>query len=134
MQGLSNDYYHISASLAVQIIDAAQAGDEAAGDVVRFSGEELGWLAVSVTRQIGMENDEVEVIQSWSIFKAGELIDKPMRKILLNHVPGAKIRKLACLPVIGPVVLGMQIAGMDGYSVRPAMIQSLVEVIGELVV
>jgi N-acetylglucosamine kinase-like BadF-type ATPase len=131
MHGLSKDHYHFSPYVAVRIFEAARAGDAAAREVIRFSGEELGWLAVSVIRQIGMENSEVEVVQSGSVFNGGELIDEPMRRILLQHVPGAKIKRLDCLPVIGPVILGMMTAGVDGYAVRVNMVNSAKELIKE---
>ena len=131
MQGLSNNFYHLGPFIAIQIFEAARAGDAAAMEVIHFSGEELGWLVVSVVRQIGMENDEVEVVQSGSVFNGGELLTQPMRKIILEHVPGAKISPLQCLPVIGPVVLGMLTASVDGYQVRGRIIQTSREVTRE---
>ena len=131
MQGLSNEFYHLGPFIAIKIFEAAREGDAAALEVIRFSGEELGWLVVSVVRQIGMEHDEVEIVQSGSVFDGGELIDAPMRRIILEHVPGAKITRLECLPVIGPVILGMLAAGVDGYQVRPQIQQTSRELIRE---
>jgi N-acetylglucosamine kinase-like BadF-type ATPase len=71
MDGLSNGQYHLSSFLAMQVISAARNGDVAACEVMQWAGEELGWLAVAVARQIEMENDEVEIIQSGSVFEAG---------------------------------------------------------------
>ena len=129
MQGLSNNFYHLGPFIAVKIFEAAREGDAAALEVIRFSGEELGWLAVSVVRQIAMQNDEVEIVQSGSVFNGGGLIDAPMRKIILEHVPGAKISRLEYVPVIGPVILGMLAAGVDGYQLRPQIQQTSRELI-----
>lgn len=63
MEGISNGYYHFSSSLAVDVINAARSGDEAACDIMRWSGAELGWLAVSVARQIEMENEDHEILR-----------------------------------------------------------------------
>ena len=52
MEGLSNEQYHLYPYLAVEIVKAAKEGDPAAFEVVRWSGEELGWLAIAVARQI----------------------------------------------------------------------------------
>jgi N-acetylglucosamine kinase-like BadF-type ATPase len=131
MQGLSNDQYHIAPSIAVKIFEAARAGDAAAIEVLRFSGEELGWLAVSVIRQIGMEKSEVEVVQSGSVFYGGELICKPMGKIILKNVPKAQLIRLNSLPVIGPLILGMLVAGMDGYSVRSKLLITIKALIND---
>lgn len=129
MEGLSNNYYHLFPYLAIQIVEAARTGDPAALDVVRWSGEELGWLAVSVARQIGMEKEEVEIVQSGSVFDAGEIIAEPMRKLVLQHCPRAKLVRLEGPPVVGPVILGMEQAGFDGYAVRNHIIRTAKEVI-----
>lgn len=129
MEGLSNDQYHLFPFIAIKVIQAARNGDAAAQDVVHWAGEELGWLAVAVARQIGMENEEVEVIQSGSIFEAGDIITNPMRDIVLTHCPKAKLKRLDGAPVVGAVILGMEAAGFDGYKVRDEMVKTAKEII-----
>lgn len=124
MEGLSNSYYHLYPFMAVEIMTAAREGDHAALEVIRWSGEELGWLAISVARQIEMENDEVEIVQSGSVFQAGELITQPMKKIILQHVPKAKLLRLDGPPVVGPLMLGFQMAEIDPYPMRKKLIES----------
>jgi N-acetylglucosamine kinase-like BadF-type ATPase len=124
MEGLSNEQYHLFPYIAIKVFEVARAGDEAALEVVHWAGQELGWLAVSVARQIGMENDEVEIVQSGSVFDGGELLTKPMRRVIFQHVPQARITRLDGPPVVGPVLLGMQVAGVDGYPVRQTLIQT----------
>ena len=129
MVGLSSDYYHLFSFIAVEVIKAAQSGDTAACDVIDWAGEELGWLAVSVARQIEMENEEVEIIQSGSIFEVGELITNPMRDIVLKHCPKAKLIRLDGSPVVGAVILGMEQAHFDGYAVRSEIVRTAREII-----
>jgi N-acetylglucosamine kinase-like BadF-type ATPase len=124
MEGLSNEQYHLFPYLAVEIMNAAREGDQAAREVIRWSGEELGWLAVSVARQIEMENDEVEIVQSGSVFNAGELIMSPMHNIIKQYVPKAKMIRLEGPPVVGPLMLGMQMAGIDPYPMREKLIET----------
>lgn len=129
MEGVSNNQYHLFPFLAVKVIEAARAGDQAAHDIVEWAGEELGWLAVSVARQIGMQDDEVEVIQSGSVFEAGELITDPMRYIILKHCPRAKVIRLDGPPVVGAVILGMEQTGFDGYAVRENIVRTAKELV-----
>jgi N-acetylglucosamine kinase-like BadF-type ATPase len=129
MEGLSNDQYHLFPFIAVEVIEAARAGDAAAMEIVRWAGEELGWLAVSVARQIGMENDEVEVIQSGSVFDAGEILTDPMRKVVMKHCPGAILKRLEGPPVVGAVILGMEQARFDGYAVRDEIVRTAKELV-----
>ena len=129
MEGLSNHHYHLFPALAIQIVAAARAGDQAALEVIRWSGEELGWLAVSVARQIEMENDEVEIVQSGSVFEAGEIITGPMRELILRHCPRARLIRLDGPPVVGPVILGMEQAGCDGYVIREKIVRTAKELV-----
>jgi N-acetylglucosamine kinase-like BadF-type ATPase len=129
MEGLSNHQYHLFPGLAVQIVNAAREGDQAALDVIRWSGEELGWLAVSVARQIEMEEDDVEIVQSGSIFEAGEILVGPMRDVVLQYCPRARLIRLDGPPVVGPLILAMEQAGFDGYRVRETMIRTAKELV-----
>ncbi len=129
MEGLSSEQYHIFPYIAVEVIKAAQNGDAAACDVMRWAGEELGWLAVSVARQIEMENDEVEIVQAGSVFDAGEIITNPMRDVVLKHCPKAQLKRLDGAPVVGAVILGMEAAGFDGYPIRAEIIRTSKEII-----
>lgn len=130
MEGLSNGRYHLFPLLAVEVIHAARAGDLAAREVMQWAGEELGWLAISVARQIEMENEEIEVVQSGTIFEAGELITRPMQHIVLKHLPKAKLSRLEGPPVVGPLMLGMQMGGIDPYPLRKKLIESAKRLVG----
>lgn len=129
MEGLSNGKYHLFSHLAIEVINAARNGDTAAREVIQWAGEELGWLAISAARQIEMENEEVEIIQSGSVFEAGELIMKPMRDLVLKHCPKAKLIRLDGPPVVGAVVLGMEQVNFDGYAVRDNMVRTAKEIV-----
>jgi len=127
MEGLSSERYQLPTAAAAQVSEAARAGDGAAEEVMRWAGEELGWLAVSVARQIEMENEEVEIIQSGSVFEAGQVITGPMAEIVLRHCPRAKLIRLHGPPVVGAVLLGMEQADFDGYAVRELMSRTAIE-------
>lgn len=129
MEGLSTSRYHLLPHLAVRVIEAAREGDPAACDVMDWAGRELGWLAVAVARQIGMQDEEVEVIQSGSVFEAGDLLAKPMRELVLEHCPRARLIRLDGPPVVGAVILGMERASFDGYAIRDQMIRTAKELV-----
>ncbi len=129
VEGFSNDYWHLAPFLAMEVIRAAREGDTAAQEIIHWAGEELGWLAVSVARQIGMDKEEVEIVQSGSLFEAGEILTGPMRNVVLAHCPHAKLIRLDGPPVVGAVLLGMEQAGFDGYAVRDEMIRTAKEIV-----
>jgi len=113
----------------MKLVEAARAGDDAANDVICWAAEELGWLAVSVARQIEMENDDVEIIQSGSVFEAGEILTRPMRDLVLQHCPKAKMIRLDGPPAVGAVILGMEQIDFDGYAVRDNMVRTAKEIV-----
>jgi N-acetylglucosamine kinase-like BadF-type ATPase len=129
MEGLSMGQYHLFPFIAVEVINTARAGDSAAMEVMHWAGEELGWLAISVARQIEMEHEEVEIVQSGTVFEAGELITQPMQITVLKHLPKAKLTRLDGPPVVGPLMLGMQVAGIDPYPMRKKLIASAKELV-----
>lgn len=124
LEGLSNGYYHLYPAIAIKIFEAARAGDEAARRVIHFSGEELGHLAVAIIRQLNFENEEVEVVQSGSVFEGGAMLTDPMRAVILAAAPKAKIIRLDAPPVVGSLLLGMEAAGFDGYPMREKIVLS----------
>ena len=130
MEGLSSEHYQLPTSLATQVTRASADGDAAAREVIHWAGEELGWLAVAVARQIEMADEAVEIIQSGSVFEAGKVITEPMEGIVLKHCPRAKLIRLAGPPVAGAVMLGMEQASFDGYAVRDRMIRTAKTIVG----
>lgn len=129
MEGFSSDDFHLSPYLAVEVIRAANEGDAAAREILKWAGEELGWLAVSVTRQLEMEYEQVEIIQSGSVFEAGESIMNPMRDVVIKHCPKAKLIRLDGPPVVGAVILGMEQARFDGYAVRDNIVRTAKDIV-----
>jgi N-acetylglucosamine kinase-like BadF-type ATPase len=129
MEGLSVGKYHLHPSLAVDVFGAAREGDRAAGEVIHWAGEELGWLVVAVARQIGMAGEYFEVVQSGSVFQAGDLISLPMRQVILQHCPKARLVRLDGPPVVGAVLLAMEQAGLNGHSVRARLTETAKELL-----
>ena len=130
MEGLSFDRYHLRGELAVAVFRAADAGDAVAADIIRWAGEELGWLAVAVIRQLDLQDEAVEVVQSGSIFDGGPPLSEAMAEVVLRHAPHARFVRLRTLPVVGATLLGLLVAGQDAYAVREAIIATLPTVIG----
>jgi hypothetical protein len=52
-----------------------------------------------------------------------------MCKLILSHCPRAKLVRLDGPPVVGPVILGMEQAGFDGYAIREKIVSSAKEIV-----
>jgi hypothetical protein len=57
------------------------------------------------------------------------MIAGPMRDVVLQHCPKAKLIRLDGPPVVGAVILGMEQAGFDGYEVRKTIVQTAKQII-----
>jgi hypothetical protein len=63
------------------------------------------------------------------MFEGGALLTDPMRQTIHTEAPGARLVRLAAPPVVGAVVLGMQVAGLDAPSRRERLIQSTTDLL-----
>jgi hypothetical protein len=52
-----------------------------------------------------------------------------MCNIIKKHLPRAKLIRLDGPPVVGPLMLGMQMAGMDPYPMRENLIATAKELV-----
>ena len=129
MEGLSFDRYHLRGELAIEVFRAAEAGDDVAAGIVHWAGEELGWLAVAVIRQLDLQDEAVEVVQSGSIFDGGPRLTGAMAAVVLHHAPRARLVRLRTLPVVGATLLGLLAAGQETYAVRDSLIDTLPSVL-----
>ncbi len=130
MEGLTFGRYRLRGELAIEVFRAADAGDAVAAEVIRWAGEELGWLAVAVIRQLDLQDEAVEVVQSGSIFDGGPRLSEAMAAVVLRHAPRARLIRLRTLPVVGATLLGLSVAGQDAYAVRETLIATLPTVMG----
>jgi hypothetical protein len=71
----------------------------------------------------------VEIVQSGSVFLAGDILTNPMQDLILEHCPKAKLIPLDGPPVVGAVILGMEQTGFDGYAVRENIIRTAKELV-----
>jgi N-acetylglucosamine kinase-like BadF-type ATPase len=133
LEGLTTSRIEIDASAAPLIFEAAEMGDEVARNLIISAGQELGDLVNGVIRQLKFQDLEFEVIKTGSTFNGSPLLTESMATVIHSLAPKAIIKRLEAPPVTGGVLLGMEIAGEDFRTVRPALIDStrrLFETIG----
>ncbi len=124
LEGLMSDKYHLEASAAPLVFQAAEDGDEVAQNLIEWAGTELGELANAVTRQLSFQSLEFEVVLLGSMFSGGERLVEPMRRKVQSFAPGARLVRLHHPPVVGAVLLGME-AG--GWAITPRIRETLFE-------
>ncbi|MBN2257367.1 MAG: hypothetical protein JW704_06045 [Anaerolineaceae bacterium] len=111
VEGLCTYRYFVEPSFAPRIFKLAEEGDEVAGDLIRWAGEQLGSLALGVIHQLKIAHQAFEVILVGRMFDGGRRLIDPLRRVVLAVAPRAKFVRLEAPPVVGGVLLGMKKAG-----------------------
>lgn len=125
LEGIVMERYHINGSAAPLVFQAAREGDAPACAVIEWAGRELGSLAVGVIRQLNLENMALDVILVGSTFKGGPLLVDPMRQVILEAAPQARLVQLEVPPVAGAVLLGMEQVNLPLSACRSKLSASL---------
>ena len=111
IEGLCTFRYFVDAPFAPRIFDLAEAGDEVAGDLIRWAGEQLGSLALGVIRQLGFEDKVFEIVLVGRMFEGGARLIDPLGQVVQAVAPKARLIRLEVPPVVGGVLLGMEKVG-----------------------
>jgi len=124
VEWLSNDRVELGAEAAPLIFQAAESGDGVAQEVIQWAGAELGDMALGVIRQLGFEKLDFEVVQVGSLYNGIPRLGETMLKTIQNEAPGARLVRLSAAPVVGGVILGMEMAGLRPFELRQKLIES----------
>jgi len=83
-------------------------------------------MANAVIRQLGFENLDFEVVLTGSMFDGGAVLIDPMVQTIHKVAPKARLVRLAVPPVIGAVILGMEVSAMNlTLEIRKIMKESV---------
>jgi len=117
--------YQFEPSDAMLVFQIAAQGDPEALKVIEWAGNELGQMACGVIRQLGLENDLVEVVLVGSLYNGHPLMAETLRETVLKVASGAQIVRLTTPPVVGGVLLGMELViGQGAYNCREQLLAS----------
>ena len=132
VEGLYLGRYDMNPSMILLVFDIARQGDSQALDVIRWAGNELGMMAVSVINQLDLQKDVFDVVLIGSLFDGHPLMTESMAETIHNIAEGARLVRLNVPPVVGGVVLGMQVAGKDARLVRGNLIETTRNLINDI--
>jgi N-acetylglucosamine kinase-like BadF-type ATPase len=125
VEGMYVGKYEFDAALIFKVFEVAAQGDPEALKVIEWAGSELGQMACGVIRQLGLENDPVEVVLIGSLYNGHPLMAETLRKTVLEVAPGAQIVRLTAPPVVGGVLLALeQCFGNQAYARRDTLLNS----------
>jgi N-acetylglucosamine kinase-like BadF-type ATPase len=96
------------APLSRVVEDAAKEGDVVAQQILSGAAEELAKAVVAVIKRLKLQDEPFMVCYVGSVFKAGELILTPMRKLITKVAPRAELRPPLFPPAVGAVKLALK--------------------------
>jgi len=91
------------AQLSRVAVNAAQAGDQVALDIMHDAAEELAKTAIAVIEQLRMEQEAFRIAYVGGVFEAGDLVLAPLREAIHQVAPAAEVVPPLDPPVIGAV-------------------------------
>lgn len=124
LAGLIRGRYQLSAGQAPVIFKVAKAGDQVAQGIIRWAGEQLGDLALGIARQLNFLTIDFEVVMAGSLYKGGAELKKAMAETILASAPGARFVRLNAPPVVGGILLGMELIKLESANLRPLLFET----------
>ncbi|UCD98824.1 MAG: hypothetical protein JSV42_18080 [Chloroflexota bacterium] len=124
LEGYTTNRYQVDGNAAPLIFQAAEDGDPVATQLIDWAGRELGEMVKAVIRQLNFQDLEFEVVLVGSMFKAGQVLIDPMHLSIQELAPKAHLVRLNLPPVVGGVLIGMQVGGLQ---VTPQIHQALAD-------
>jgi N-acetylglucosamine kinase-like BadF-type ATPase len=129
LEGLTLERIRLGAEAAPVVFRVAAEGDPVANELILWAGHGLGSLALGVIRQLGFEALAFDVVLAGSFFKGSPLLAEAMRETIQPVAPGARLVRLHVPPVVGGVLLGMEMGGAKAPAVREVLIESTDELL-----
>jgi N-acetylglucosamine kinase-like BadF-type ATPase len=89
---------------------AAQAGDNAAKEILFASAIDLGNLAMVVVRRLGMKSHEFPLVKCGGVFGHSTLLDSLLDSVLASGALRARISRLEISPAMGAARLAARLS------------------------
>ncbi len=102
------------------VVEAAEAGDEAAREILASAAAELADLAAAVIRRLGLGKAEFVLAKAGGVFGRSALLDAPLDRALRQLAPRAKISLLEVSPAVGAARLAKRLAAEQPSSAAHA--------------
>lgn len=109
--------------LVPALFDAAYEGDEVAQSLVIFIGREVGETANALIRRLSLQDEEVPIILSTSVFRGkGPLFLDVITETVHRTAPKARILMPEFVPVIGATLEAISVSGIP---IQQALLDNL---------
>lgn len=111
------------AGFARDVSETALNGDEVAMEIMQEAGFELGLAAVAVIKKLKLQNRKIPIGHVGSVFKAGELLTKPLLETVHQIAPKAFLTEPKLIPAHAAAQMAFEIF-QNGSGKRKTAIQN----------
>jgi N-acetylglucosamine kinase-like BadF-type ATPase len=125
LAGLMRGRYKLPASAAPVVFAIAAEGDAVAQRLVGEAGSELGKLVLGVSRQIHVTELAFDVVMAGSFFNGSRRLQEALAETVTREAPKARFVRLDAPPVVGAVLLGMELARVATPAARRSLIETV---------
>ena len=108
----------------MMVFEIAEKGDPEALEAIRWHGNLLGDMACGAIRQCNLEAEIFDVVLIGSLWDGHPLLADSLGERVHSLAPAARLVRLTVPPVVGGVLLGMEVAGVEYGTVRKKLIDS----------
>jgi len=123
IEGLTEKRYLLEADSAPLVFSCAAQGDQAALDLLRWAGDELGEMVIAVARQIGVIHSAPDVVLIGGLFKGTPSLKTLVAEKVNSVIPKVTYLPMQAPPAVGAVVLAMEQAKLEPYAIQNARIE-----------
>jgi glucosamine kinase len=113
MERIMKDPDDVFPKLFPAVVEAANAEDSAAKEILFTAAIGLGNLAMTVVRRLRMNNQEFPLVKCGGVFGRCPTLDAMLDSVLQSGVPLAKISQLEMSPAVGAARIAARIAGLS---------------------
>ncbi len=106
------------AGFAKFVVEAAQEGDAVAENIIQEAGSELGVAACAVIEKLGLQKTKVPIGCVGSVFKAGDLLTKPMLETIRSIAPKAFLTEPKMPPAHAAAMMALEAQSISNNGGR----------------
>lgn len=96
------------AGFARLVVETALEGDRSAIEILNDAGRELGLAACAVIRKLKLTDQKIPIGCVGSVFKAGELLTRPMIEVIQRTAPYAYLTEPIMQPAQAAAIMAVQ--------------------------
>ena len=100
------------------VAEAAAEGDRTAIEILADAGRELGIAANAVIRRLKLEQTKFPVVKVGGVFRAGELMTRPLIETINNRAPKAFLIEPPLQPAVAAAHLALEIYKAGAEQIR----------------